>query len=165
MLRLRLVFRTGRRRQSSRRSSCPHIPLGRGFPPFPSPHPTPSAHAIFLKFGANVQHNAPNVTVDFLEVKVKVEGQNRRTEIPPLAIALLWLSGYRYFIFTKFGNPTELFSTQNMPLGKVQDGGGQTGALSSYSFISMYVFTVVCCVCFLSVVCPLFSFIHMGHVV
>jgi len=53
------------------------------------------------------------------EVKVKVQGQNRRTELP-LAID----------IFTKFGNPTKVLSARNMPFDNIQDGGLRRFALS-----------------------------------
>jgi len=43
------------------------------------------------------------------EVKVKVQGQNRRTENLPLAIAQLSLK-----LFTKVGNPTEMISRWNI---------------------------------------------------
>jgi len=36
--------------------------------------------------------SAPNVTINFSEVKVKVQGQNRRTENLPLALARLWIT-------------------------------------------------------------------------
>jgi len=39
-----------------------------------------SKSLIFMKFGTDVQASVPNFTVSFSEVKVNVQGQNRRTE-------------------------------------------------------------------------------------
>ena len=48
--------------------------------------------------------SAPNVTVNFRDVKVKVQGQIRRTENLPLAIARLWFK----ISSAKFGSPIEV---------------------------------------------------------
>jgi len=48
-----------------------------------------SRSPILMKFGADVRHLRPTFIVNFSEVKVKVQGQNRHTENLPLAIALL----------------------------------------------------------------------------
>ena len=44
---------------------------------------------ILMIFGTDVQHNVPNFTVNFCNVKLKVEGRNLRIENVPLVIARL----------------------------------------------------------------------------
>jgi len=61
----------------------------------------------------------PNVTVNFSEVKVKLQGQNRRTENLPLVTVRPWFLD----IFTKFDNSTKVISARNMTSDNIQDGG------------------------------------------
>jgi len=63
--------------------------------------------------------------------KVKVEGQNSRTEILPLAIAQLW-----------FDSPTEVLSAQNM--AKFKPVASRRFALSWVLFLAVYLFVERC---------------------
>jgi len=64
-----------------------------------------------------------NFTFNFAEVKVKVQGQNRRTESFPPVIAPPWSK----ISSTKFGNMTQLILARNMTkfLGGVGHGPGR----------------------------------------
>jgi len=70
-----------------------------------------------MKNGTGGSASAPHFIINITEVKVKVQGQNCRTENLSIAVARPWFK-----ICTKFGNPTKVTLVRNTTFDKTEDG-------------------------------------------